>query len=110
MVEDGADRVRIDRKRQLYALTHGKAGRLVIAHKDRLLRFGAELLFARRAAKGGAVVIRNEGEDASFEEDVASDVLDMITVVSARLCGARSHRNQTLPDGVRRAVDAVAPC
>jgi len=77
----------------------------VVVHKDRLLRFGAELVFALCQAKQVEVVIINQGEDASFEEELASDVLEIITVFSARLYGARSHRNRRLIEGVQRAVE-----
>jgi predicted site-specific integrase-resolvase len=40
----------------------------------------------------------------SFEEELVSDVLEIITVFSARLYGSRSHKNQKLIDGVRNAV------
>jgi len=71
-----------------------EVGRLVITHKDRLLRFGAELVFAICEAKAVEVVIINKGEDTSFEEDLAKDVLEIITVFSARLYGSRGHKNQ----------------
>lgn len=51
------------------------------------------------------VVILNQGEDATFEEDLAKDVLEIITVFSARLYGARSRKNQKLLDGVKKAVE-----
>ena len=63
-------------------------GRLVITHKDRLLRFGAELVFAICEAKEVEVLIINKGDDASFEEELAKDVLEIITVFSARLYGS----------------------
>jgi predicted site-specific integrase-resolvase len=91
-------------KRLLDAILAGDVGRLVLTHKDRLLRFGAELVFAVCEAKGVEVVIINQGADTTFEEDPASDVLDIITVFSARLYGSRSHRNQKLLDGVRQAA------
>lgn len=91
-------------KRLLDGIVEGEVGRLVLTHKDRLLRFGAELLFALCQAKQVEVVIINKGEDTSFEEELASDVLEIITVFSARLYGSRSHRNQKLIDGVRAAV------
>ncbi len=97
-------------KRLLDAIIDGQVGRLVIAHKDRLLRFGAELVFAICEAKNVEVVILNQGEDTPFEEDLAKDVLEIITVFSARLYGSRSHWNQKRLDGVRRAVEASAPC
>jgi putative resolvase len=94
-------------KRLLDAIIDGQIGRLVITHEDRLLRFGAELVFAICEAKHVEVVILNQGEDTTFEEDLAKDVLEIITVFSARLYGARSGKNQKLPDGVRRAVEAA---
>ena len=59
--------------------------RLVLTHKDRLLRFGAELIFALCEARGIEIVILNQGEDTSFEEELTKDVLEIITVFSARL-------------------------
>lgn len=79
----------------------------MVAHKDRLLRFGAELVFAICEAKKVEVVILNQGEDTTFEEDLAKDVLEIITVFSARLYGSRSRKNQKLLDGVTRAVEAA---
>ena len=92
-------------KRLLDAIIEGSIQRLVITHKDRLLRFGAELVFAVCEAKGVEVIILNQGEDTSFEEDLARDVLEIITVFSARLYGARSRKNQKLLDTVRDAAE-----
>lgn len=92
-------------KRLLNDIIGGRVGRLVITHRDRLLRFGAELVFAICEAKGVEVVILNQGEDTTFEEDLAKDVLEIITVFSARLYGSRSHKNQKLLDNVKKAVE-----
>ena len=91
-------------KRLLNDIMNGKAGRLVITHKDRLLRFGAELIFAVCEAKNVEVVILNQGEDTTFEEDLAKDVLEIITVFSARLYGSRSRKNKKLLESVIKAV------
>ncbi|MCG5495027.1 IS607 family transposase [Ectothiorhodospira variabilis] len=92
-------------KRLLDAIVDGEVGRLVITHKDRLLRFGAELVFAICEAREVEVVILNQGEDTTFEEDLAKDVLEIITVFSARLYGSRSRKNQKLLDDVKKAVE-----
>ena len=92
-------------KKLLEAIIDGQIGRLVITHKDRLLRFGAELVFAICEAKNVEVVILNQGENPTFEEDLAKDVLEIITVFSARLYGSRSGKNQKLLDGVKKAVE-----
>jgi len=94
-------------KQLLEMILDGKVSRLVITHKDRLLRFGAELVFAICEAKQVEVVILNRGEDTSFEEDLAKDVLEIITVFSARLYGSRSHKNQKLIDGIRQVVETA---
>ena len=95
-------------KRLLDDMVEGRIGRLVITHKDRLLRFGAELVFAICEAKNVEVVILNQGEDTAFEEDLAKDVLEIITVFSARLYGSRSRKNQKLIDAVRGVVEGAA--
>lgn len=93
------------RKKGLKRLLDGTVGRLVITHKDRLLRFGAELVFALCEAAQVEIVILNKGEDSTFEEDLAKDVLEIITVFSARLYGSRSRKNQKLLDGIKKAVE-----
>jgi predicted site-specific integrase-resolvase len=94
-------------KKLLNAILDGNIGRLVITHKDRLLRFGAELVFALCEAKEVEVVIINSGSEGEFEEELAKDVLEIITVFSARLYGSRSCKNQKLLDGIKQAVDNV---
>jgi len=93
-------------KRLLDDLIAGKVDRLVITHKDRLLRFGAELVFAICEAKHAEVVIINQGEDTTFEEDLAADVLEIITVFSARLYGSRSRKNRRIIEGMKAAAEA----
>ncbi|MDR0295773.1 MAG: IS607 family transposase [Prevotellaceae bacterium] len=91
-------------KKLINEIMSGKIGRIVITHKDRLLRFGAELVFAICEAKNVEVVILNQGEDTTFEEDLAKDVLEIITVFSARLYGSRSRKNKKLLESVVKAV------
>lgn len=70
--------------------------RLVLTHKDRLLRFGSELIFTLCENFGVEVIVLNNSENSTFEETLANDVLEIITVFSARLYGSRSHKNKTL--------------
>jgi predicted site-specific integrase-resolvase len=88
-------------KRLLDLIMEKKVRRLVLTHKDRLLRFGAELVFALCEARKVEVVIINQGDDISFEEELAKDVLEIITVFSARLYGARSHKNKKLVEAAK---------
>ena len=92
-------------KRLLDLILEGKIGRLVLTHKDRLLRFGAELIFTLCQARQVEVIIINQGDDVSFEEELAKDVLEIITVFSARLYGARSHKNKKLVEAAKLLID-----
>ena len=80
--------------------------RLILTHKDRLLRFGAELVFSICEAKNVEVIIINQGDETpSFEEELAKDVLEIITVFSARLYGSRSKKNKKLINDLEKVVE-----
>jgi putative resolvase len=86
----------------------GQVGRLVLTHKDRLLRFGSELVFALCEAFNTEVVIINQGQQPlSFEEELSQDVLEIIAVFSARLYGSRSHKNRKLIETLREAAQEI---
>ena len=96
-------------RKLLNDIVHQRIGRLVLTHKDRLLRFGAELVFALCEENDVEVVLINKGAEPSFEEELAADVLEIITVFSARLYGARSRKNKKLLERLEAAVgDASA--
>ena len=84
----------------LELILHRRFERLVITHQDRLLRFGAELVFRLCELQGIEIVILHQGEQPSFEEELAQDVLEIITVFSARLYGSRSHQSKQLLDAL----------
>ena len=94
----------------------GRVERLVVVHKDRLLRFGAELIFSLCEQFNSEVVIINSSEGGSFEEDLVHDVrvarrqhvplgvLEIITVFSARLYGARSRKNKKIVETLQNVA------
>ena len=92
-------------KRLLDDILDNKIDRLVLTHKDRLLRFGAELVFALCEARQVEVVIINQGENLSFEEELAQDVLEIITVFSTRLYGSPSKKNKKLIEAVKASLE-----
>ena len=85
----------------------GSVDRLVITHKDRLLRFGAELIFALCEQFGTEVVMINASSEANFEDDLVQDVLEIITVFSARLYGSRSRKNQKVLEALKDAASQI---
>jgi putative resolvase len=85
----------------------GSIERIVLTHKDRLMRFGAELVFSLCEQFGTEVIVINSMADSTFEEDLAQDVLEIITVFSARLYGSRSHKNEKLVARLKEAADGI---
>ena len=95
-------------QRLLEMILRKRMRRLVITHKDRLLRFGAELVFTLCELQGIEVVMIHKGEQPRFEEELAQDVLEIITVFSARLYGSRSKKHRQLLAGLQQSGDQIA--
>ncbi len=85
-----------------------RMGRLVLTHQD-CCRFGAELVFTLCELNGIEVVVIHQGEQPSFEEELAQDVLEIITVFSARLDGSRSRKHRKLLDTLAETVPGQVP-
>ena len=78
----------------LRQLLDGRVKKLSVVHEDRLLRFGVGLIrqICRRM-RTEVDVLENRAEK-TFEEELARDVITLMTVFCARLYGRRSHRNK----------------
>jgi len=86
----------------------GSVGRLVLTNQDRLLRFGSELIFSLCETFHTEVVLMNQGEQPlSFEEELAQDVMEIITVFSARFYGSRSPKNRKLVESLREVAERL---
>ena len=68
----------------------------MLNYKDRLLRFGSEIIFEMCRLHNVEVVILNEEEQKTYEEELVEDILSIITVFSAKLYGGRSHKNKKI--------------
>jgi putative resolvase len=86
------------KKRGLIKLLHmiisGEISKLVLLHKDRLLRFGHELVFKLCEWFAVDIEVTELPEKESFEMELTKDVITLMTVFSARLYGKRSHKNR----------------
>jgi predicted site-specific integrase-resolvase len=58
--------------------------------------------------KNVEVIIVNQGDEPTFEEELAKDVLEIITVFSARLYGSRSNKNKKIIENLKNVVDVVS--
>lgn len=81
--------------RLISLILSGKVRRLIVTHRDRLLRFGFEIIDKMVRHFGGEIVVLDEVK-ISDEDELSRDVLSIITVFSARLYGKRSHKNKKL--------------
>ena len=81
-------------KKLIESIHQGKFSHLILNHKDRLLRFGSELIFSLCKQKNIAVIILEEKSCDSFEVELSQDVIELMTVFCAKLYGKRSHQNK----------------
>jgi putative resolvase len=79
------------RRKLLRVLKDPTVGRIVVEHRDRLTRFGFEMLQAALYAAGKRLVVVEEGE---VTDDLARDLLEILTSACERLYGRRSARNR----------------
>ena len=71
----------------------GTCVELVVAHRDRLCRFGFELVEWIIERTGGRIVVLRQ-TSLSPNEELVADLLSIIHVFSCRLHGLRSYKNK----------------
>ncbi len=69
----------------------GQVRRIIIAHRDRLVRFGYDYFEALCQRHNTEIVVMN-GESMSPEQELVRDLIAIVTVFSARLPGLRSYK------------------
>lgn len=70
--------------------------RIVINYKDRLIRFGFEMIEQLCLIYDVEIEVINHTEDKTYEEELVDDVLSIITVFSSKLYGSRSHKSKKI--------------
>ena len=82
---------------------------LVVAYRDRLARFGSEIIEFVVRNSGGELVVLNE-VSLSPEQELSTDLLTILHVFSCRLHGLRKYRTQIEKDtdisGLQAKVDS----
>ena len=104
-------------RKLLELIWRGRVRRLVITHRDRLLRFGAELVFILCKLQDIEIVNLDQDEWPDFEDELVQDLLEMVAVFSGRLYGYQ-RREQLLQveqllgalseDGVAALMEAAS--
>ena len=70
---------------------------VVVAYRDRLARFGTELIETLLERNGGELVVLNQ-RDLSPEEELTTDLISILTVFGARVNGLRRYRQEIKED------------
>ena len=71
----------------------GRVEELVVVYKDRLARFGFELIEDLvKEYSGGKIIVINKKEIISREEELALDILQIMNVFTAKMNGLRRYK------------------
>ena len=81
----------------LQRLMQGDKFTLVVAHRDRLCRFGFELIESMFKQNDGEILVLGKTE-LSPQQELTEDLLAILHVFSCRLHGLRSYTNQIKED------------
>jgi putative resolvase len=75
------------------AIDRGEVAVLVVAHKDRLARFGFEFL-EHVAARNGCEIVVADQEPLSPQQELVEDLLAVVYTFSCRLDGLRRYEKE----------------
>ena len=75
----------------LDACIQGTIGEVVVAHKDRLSRFGYDLIESIVLKAGGKITLLDNPETKSSEQELADDLLSIVHIFSCRQMGKRKY-------------------
>lgn len=87
----------------------GDVGKVAVAHKDRLARFGFEILEFMLAQCGVQLLCDHQDAHKSKESELVDDILSIVTVFSARIHGQRSYHSSSKshPEASTRGSDQI---
>ncbi len=69
-------------------------GNIIIAHRDRLSRFGFDLINIIVQKSGGKIIVIDDEKNKSTEQELSEDLLSIIHIYSCRQMGRRKYKNK----------------
>jgi len=76
----------------------GTLKQIVVAHQDRLCRFGFDLIHYLLVEKCGVELVVLNNPKSTPQEELVTDLLSIVTVFSARANGLRKYKSQIVQD------------
>ena len=70
----------------------GKLEEVVVAHKDRMCRFGFELIEFICSRNNTRIIILDQEKHKSTEQELAEDIMSIITVFACKQMGKRKYK------------------
>lgn len=80
-------------KKLIHLICSRQCSEVVVNYQDRLVRFGFELIKQICIENNVSLTVINQTQVEDPNQEIAEDVLSIITVYSAKLYGRRSHKN-----------------
>ena len=74
-------------------MQHGEVSKILVAHKDRLMRFGFDL-FEHIAQEAGCEIVVVNQESLSPQQEMVEDLMSIVHTFSCRLYGMRKYKSQ----------------
>lgn len=97
IIEDIGSGINFNRKglRKIIKLgIEGKINKLIVAYKDRLTRFGFELIEDLiKEYSNSEIIIENEKDEKEPKEELVDDVLQILNVYTAKMNGLRKYKS-----------------
>jgi len=84
-------------------ISNGEVRALYIAHKDRLVRFGFDLIEHAAKMNGCEIIVVNQ-QSLSPQQEMIEDLLAIVHTFSCRLYGLRSYKKK-----LKEVCNEVAP-
>jgi Predicted site-specific integrase-resolvase len=88
-------------------VTRGEVKTVVVAHKDRLVRFGFDFFEDLFAKFGCEILVVNKAEDMSPAQELTEDLISIVQHFAAKLY-RRTYKARKLTKTVREALSDAA--
>ena len=80
-------------KKVINEICQHKVNKIILTHRDRLVRFGFPLFQQICKFFNVQIQVLFEDKEKTFEQELVADVIEIMTVCTARIYGKRSHKH-----------------
>lgn len=85
----------------LTLISQNRVNTLYILHKDRLVRFGFELIETICKLHSTKIITINNDDNKTDDQEMIEDIMNIIHVFSCRMNGKRSHINKKIIESLK---------